>query len=198
MYLVGANSFFKPTYRRIAQNVAPAKGKLLDLGCGPGWLCIYAASIHPDLDAVGIDVSEVMLRSAARNRHSRMNCSFALMDATHVVYPDGFFDVATAVRAAHTWRDTGAVLAEAFRVLKPLGRLVIFDPDPDAEIGSDWVVFRGPWPPIGYLRNSLRRYSLGEEGRSRLRDTVAAGPFGEGVEDRFGWFRRMTMVKAQP
>lgn len=48
-------------------------------------------------------------------------------DAARLPFRAGVFEVALSVSALHHWRDPGIVLAEARRVLRPGGRLVVTD-----------------------------------------------------------------------
>ena len=144
--------YYQPTYRILAEALAPATGALLDVGCGPGWLSIHAGAGKPQLDVIGIDTNPAMVARAERNKGSRLNVTFRELDARHVVYPDQTFDVAVALQSAHHWAEPAAVLAEVHRVMVGGGAFYIYEADSDAtEVPAGWVERRGPWPPDAFV-----------------------------------------------
>jgi ubiquinone/menaquinone biosynthesis C-methylase UbiE len=70
-----------------------------------------------------------MLEAASHHLAHRgvANVRFELADAEALPYADSEFDVLTARFAPHHFPDAAAFVAEAARVLKPGGRLVLFD-----------------------------------------------------------------------
>jgi ubiquinone/menaquinone biosynthesis C-methylase UbiE len=102
-------------------------GNLLDIGTGTGRILqLFAPRIGFGL---GIDLSREMLSVARANldRTSLRNCQVRLGDMYHLPLPDGSFDAATMHNVLHFADDPGAALAEAARVLRPGGRLVVVD-----------------------------------------------------------------------
>ena len=104
---------------------ASGNGKrVLELGFGLGSdLLSWAeggAEVH------GIDITQEHLRLAARNfaLHGR-NAKLQLADAARIPYPDGYFDIVYSNGVLHHTRDIEDCLAEAWRVLKPGGRLMM-------------------------------------------------------------------------
>lgn len=104
-----------------------APRNLLDIGTGTGRvLQLFAPRIGFGL---GIDLSREMLSVARANldRTSLRNCQVRHGDMYHLPLPDGSFDAATMHNVLHFADDPGAALAEAARVLRPGGRLVVVD-----------------------------------------------------------------------
>ena len=84
-YNLGPAWYYDPAYRRIAGSLDITRGALLDVGCGPGWVCIHAAAGNPELDCVGIDQSATMISIAERNRAHRLNITFKQMRAEEII-----------------------------------------------------------------------------------------------------------------
>src|SRR5207248_7236832 len=76
----------------------------------------------------GIDISAPMLRKAAERvaEHDLHNVeALAVMDAKHLAFPDGAFDVIVAQYVITAVPDPEATLDEFARVLKPGGEIVL-------------------------------------------------------------------------
>jgi SAM-dependent methyltransferase len=108
------------------ERVFDRPGKLLDLGCGTGRLCVHFA--RKGFACVGVDLSDEMLRQAAANAGVSVEWKRAnVIDLAGIA--DASFDYAAClfstlgmVRGAE---NRAATLRSAARVLKPGGRLVM-------------------------------------------------------------------------
>ncbi|MEG0629120.1 MAG: class I SAM-dependent methyltransferase, partial [Enterococcus sp.] len=68
------------------------KGKrVLDLGCGYGWHCLYAAE-HGATSVVGVDLSEKML-AVARQKNNFANVTYLHDSIDTVDFEAGSFDI---------------------------------------------------------------------------------------------------------
>lgn len=106
--------------------------RLLDIGTGTGRILQL---FSPRLDeAVGIDINRDMLRVARDNleRGGYRNCHVQLGDMDRLPWPDGSFDGAFLHQVLHYAERPAATIAEAARVLRPNGRLLIVDFAPHA------------------------------------------------------------------
>jgi ArsR family transcriptional regulator len=102
-------------------------GRLLDIGAGTGRLLELLAPRAES--AVGIDASREMV-ALARTRLSRAglaNCAVRLADMYRLPVADASVDFAVLQMVLHYAEDPAAVLAEAARVLRPGGRLLVVD-----------------------------------------------------------------------
>ena len=110
----------------------------LDVGCGPGFLvCEIARAVGPPGRSVGVDVSAEMVAAATeRARRSALaeRTEFAQGDATELCFSTQSFDFVTAIQVYEYVADVPRALAEAHRVLKPGGRLVVMDSDWDSSV----------------------------------------------------------------
>lgn len=128
VYDVVARRFVRRFYRRIAEDVAataPHGAALLDVGTGPGVLLTEIAARRPDLELTGIDLSADMVATATRNLGTRATVQAA--DVTALPYPDGSFDLVVSSLSLHHWDHPERAVPELARVLRPGGRLRIYD-----------------------------------------------------------------------
>lgn len=110
---------------------------VLDIGSGPGLLaCDLAAAVGPAGSVAGIDPSESMLMVARRRPRSPGSAAvdFRPGDAISLPFPDDSFDVVTSTQVYEYIDDVPAALAEAHRVLRPGGRLLVLDTDWDSVV----------------------------------------------------------------
>ena len=118
--------------RRVIGEVLAAQPgeRILDIGSGPGLLALeLAAAVGPDGAVSGLDPSDAMLAIAARRQSPDVPVEFARGDANTLPYEDGSFDAAVSTQVYEYVADMDGALAEAYRVLKPGGRLLVLDTD---------------------------------------------------------------------
>ncbi len=101
--------------------------RVLDIGCGADHTALAAAPRAAAVTAV--DVTPEMLETAARLAAERgiTNITFRRADASDLPFPDDSFDVVTSRYSAHHFADPARAVAEAARVLRPGGRLLLAD-----------------------------------------------------------------------
>jgi len=100
--------------------------RAFDIATGPGEPALsMARMVGPEGDVVGIDLSEKMIERATNGAKERriLNAAFRVMDAEKMDFPDDTFDLATSRFGFQIFTNPEAVAAEAFRVLKPKGRI---------------------------------------------------------------------------
>jgi SAM-dependent methyltransferase len=96
---------------------------VVDLGCGTGYFSAWCA--RRGARPVGVDVTPAQL-DTARRLQSETGIEFELIEASaeDVPLPDASFDLAFSEYGASIWCDPGKWLPEAYRLLRPGGRLV--------------------------------------------------------------------------
>jgi arsenite methyltransferase len=104
--------------------------RVLDIGSGPGFLAAeMAAEVGPEGKVVGVDPSDSMLEMG-RRRDAPVE--FVAGDAVALPFDDESFDAVVSTQVYEYVADMPAALAEARRVLRTGGRLLILDTDWDS------------------------------------------------------------------
>lgn len=106
-------------------------GKLLDVGCGPGFFLAYAEKHY---DAHGIDISEYAIRKAKQRTQT---AKLSVEDAMNLDYRNDYFDIVTCFDVLEHLPDPRLALQEFYRVLKKGGILIIRVPNTES-IGAKW------------------------------------------------------------
>jgi ubiquinone/menaquinone biosynthesis C-methylase UbiE len=101
----------------------PEGSDVIELGCGPGaFTRLYASRSR---SVMATDFAPHMVEAAARALAHYPNVSVRVADATATGLPDGSADAVVAMNLIHIVPDPPAVLAEACRLLRPGGTLVV-------------------------------------------------------------------------
>jgi arsenite methyltransferase len=111
--------------------LAAAPGeRLLDVGCGPGfYVAELLERVGADGHVSGVDTSAPMLAIAAQRVGGHDNVELLEAPATSLPFDAGSFDGAISVQVLEYVDDVALALAELHRVLRPGGRLVVWDVD---------------------------------------------------------------------
>ncbi|HEU5417735.1 MAG TPA: methyltransferase domain-containing protein [Streptosporangiaceae bacterium] len=106
---------------------------IADLGCGPGTdLAALAAAVAPAGTVIGIDASPDMAARARERTAELAPVRVQVADLQDLPLAAGSVDGARADRVLQHVQSPARVLAEARRVLRPGGRLVLGEPDWDS------------------------------------------------------------------
>jgi SAM-dependent methyltransferase len=169
---------------------------LVDLGSGAGFDCLLAArQVGPNGHVIGVDMTQEMLSKARDNaaRIGAANVEFRLGEIEHLPIADNTADVIISNCVINLVPDKAQVFREAYRVLKPAGRLAISDvvninPLP-AELAADKALLCGcvagaasvqaieSWlTEAGFVDISIQV-------KPESREVVASWAKGRGIED---------------
>lgn len=114
-YSGSGNYYHSEVVRRMVS--CKSNDKILDVGCGTG----FVSDLNPNLDIVGIDISDGML---AQNKHKWVKAP-----AEEIPFEDNTFDIVLCRSLLHHLEDPSVGLREMRRVLKPGGSFVCWDPN---------------------------------------------------------------------
>jgi ubiquinone/menaquinone biosynthesis C-methylase UbiE len=133
----------------LALSRCPAPRRILDVGCGTGYLLReLAARVLAAAELAGIDAAPAMIETAsAAARDDRLRFSEAA--AERIPFPAETFDLVVSTTSFDHWADQQAGLTECARVLTPGGHLVLVDQF------SAWL-----WPTLAGGRHDKARTKL--------------------------------------
>lgn len=140
----------------------PLEGKrVLDLGCGYGWHCGFAAR-QGAAEVLGIDLSQSMIEEAKR-RNGTDRIAYRVCGIEDYEYPQEAWDCVVSNLALHYIEDIGQVFGKIYRTLKRDGVFLLNIEHPvfTAGVGQDWI-YDGEgkplyWPVDGYFMPGERK-----------------------------------------
>jgi len=119
------------SYRALVAAAGVRAGdRVLDVGCGPGYLArMLAEAAGPEGSVVGIDAAPEMTEYAARRTRHLPNCRFEPGAAEAIPFADGTFDVVVSSLMMHHLPEgeRARAVADMRRVLRPGGTLLLAD-----------------------------------------------------------------------
>jgi arsenite methyltransferase len=169
---------------------------VVDLGSGAGFDCLLAArQVGPTGRVIGVDMTHEMLKKARDNaaRAGAANTEFRLGEIEHLPIADNTADVILSNCVINLVPDKAQVFREAFRVLKPGGRLAISDVvntrPLTAELAADKALVCGcvaGAAPVRDVEAWLRAagfHDVQVSVKPQSRELIASWALGRGIED---------------
>ncbi len=129
---------------------------VLDLGCGYGWHCKFAAE-NGAANVLGIDLSEKML-SVAHSKNADEKIQYRLCGIEEYEYPEAAWDLVVSNLALHYIADLDGVFRNVYKTLKPGGTFLfniehpVFTAGVNQEFASD-----GTWTVADYYYPGQRK-----------------------------------------
>ncbi len=102
--------------------------RILDYGCGSGWLAVYLAKLGAVLE--GFDISGNLIKVAQKRavfNEVQDKVNFRKMDAENLFYPDNYFDLVIGIGILHHL-DLEIAAPELKRVLRNGGKALFLEP----------------------------------------------------------------------
>jgi SAM-dependent methyltransferase len=172
---------------------------VIDLGSGAGFDCLLAArQVGATGRVIGVDMTHEMLKKARDNaaRVGVANVEFRLGEIEHLPVADNTADVILSNCVINLVPDKARVFREAFRVLKPGGRLAVSDVVNIRELTPELAADRalicgcvaGAAPPQS-IRGWLEAAGFRDvqiDVKPESRDLVASWAPGRGIENYVG------------
>jgi ubiquinone/menaquinone biosynthesis C-methylase UbiE len=169
---------------------------VLDLGGGAGFDCFLASQqVGSTGRVIGVDMTHEMLKKARENaaKIGAENVEFRLGELEHLPVADNTADVVISNCVINLVPDKAQVFREAFRVLKPGGRVAISDvvntAPLSAELKSDTALLCGcvagaaPVEQVSRWLNEAGFVGVQITPKPESRDLIATWAPGRGIED---------------
>jgi SAM-dependent methyltransferase len=119
-----------PLTRPVLDRIPPASiNRILDLGCGQGNTTRMLADHFPHATALGLEYDPVLVEHASLHATVPSRISFDQGDAQQLPYVDASFDLTFTRYLLVHLPDPLAAIREMFRVTRPGGFVVAFEPD---------------------------------------------------------------------
>lgn len=134
--------------------------KVLDLGCGYGWHCKYAA-VQGASDVLGIDGSKKMI-ATAKIRNADAKIRYEICDLENYSYPENTYDLVISNLVLHYIENLDNIYQKVYRTLKKGGCFLfnIEHPSFTAGVNQDWIYDADNrplyWPMDNYYYPGLR------------------------------------------
>jgi len=127
-------------WRQLKPLFPPLVGKtVLDLGCGYGWHCSFAAE-QGAVKVLGLDLSRKMIEEAKR-RNAEKRIEYRVCGIEEYEYPENKWDCVVSNLALHYIEDIDKIFQKVYQTLKPGGNFLFNMEHPvfTAGVGQDWV-----------------------------------------------------------
>lgn len=112
--------------------------KVLDVGCGTGYIIRQVAKASQNSELYGLDIAQELLDHASILATSEnSNITFLKGSIYDIPFPDNYFDLVTGQFVLLNIDSPEVTIKEIFRVLKPTGKFVSIEPPTNTRIIYD-------------------------------------------------------------
>ena len=118
------------SYAQKLKSLGFSKGRIIDVGCGFGAMCLVLTREFPDCEIVGVDLSIPLLdyaRDSAADEGIENRVRFERADVEKMPFDRNSFDVIFNINMVHWVKDPISMLNEIEIIAKPEGRIFIKD-----------------------------------------------------------------------
>lgn len=124
-YLCQFNMVDEDQLQKLISLIGDGKGKkILDLGCGSGYISEYIAQ-ETGASIIGIDFAKGAIKSA-QNRIKKNDVEFSVGNINELRFPDESFDYVLTIDTLYFGSDIGKIVKNIKSILKPNGKLITF------------------------------------------------------------------------
>ena len=148
-------------WRQLKPLFPPLGGKnVLDLGCGYGWHCKFAAE-QGAVQILGLDTSQKMI-AEAKKRNPANSIQYRTCGIEDYEYPESTWDCVISNLALHYIENLETVFQNVYKTLKPQGTFLfnIEHPVFTAGVDQDWIYSKDQsplyWPVDNYFISGKR------------------------------------------
>lgn len=151
--------------------------RVLDLGCGFGWRCLYAREQQAS-SVIGVDLSEKMLQRARANTNDSL-ITYLQKPIEDINFADASFDVVISSLALHYVESFHTICQKVYACLESDGTFVLSVEHPifTARHEQDWFYNeegnRLHWPIDYYQSEGIRKTTFLTENVVKYHRTVA-------------------------
>ena len=183
-------------YKKVAAEIVEHRdrGRILDVGTGPGHLPVRIAKIAPEIEIDGVDLSRRLIE-IARKRAKQAGVSdrvrFRVADGNRLPFADDLFDMVISTGSFHAWRNPVRVMNECRRVLKTGCEAWIYDPAKlvtDAAKNELLGSLQG-FDRIAWKWGDVTSKAVPPRSDEEIHDMIARSAFSKGWVDRTEWLR---------
>jgi ubiquinone/menaquinone biosynthesis C-methylase UbiE len=139
-------------YKEIANRLPlDAPGRILDIGTGTGLQLRAIHNRQTGAELYGLDLSAPSI-AAARAALKDLVVDLRVGSIADAPYGDGFFDLVTCNSSMSYWEDLRACFNEIYRILKPGGQALLFEPHQNIDLEAALEQIRKNMRDKGPLR----------------------------------------------
>ncbi len=160
-------------YREIAERLPLVEAeRVLDVGTGTGLQLKILHEMAPHLALYGLDLSEAAIQAAIKAL-AGLTIDLRAGSIAATLYEDNFFDIVTCNASMSYWENPEDCFNEIFRILKPGGQVMLFEPHKNIDIEEALDQIRQNMADKSWLRRwgavQMNRFGLMRGGRIGLK-----------------------------